>query len=166
MVIAKATPCMGGVGPADRLPPVTALVQQVASQKVRVADPAGYDSSCSTRSVRPRRPWRLTLDELSEFQPVGSELPLELDIPWTQQTSPSSSPAPATTSASLDALLAPPSSSPPSPAVPSPPVSPAAPVQLPATPRAPAAPSPVASARAPSLSAEAAESDEENPKEE
>ncbi|KAG3137926.1 hypothetical protein PI124_g136 [Phytophthora idaei] len=167
------------------------MVQQVASQRVSVpplqgrvaADPdfglvADLLAAAEYLSPPARTPpvapavsdhvdlGGLTLDELSEFLPVGSELPLELDIPWTQQTSPSSSPAQAATSVSPDALLASPSSSPPSPAVPSPPVSPAALVQLPGTPRRPAAPSTVASPRAPSPPAESSEPAEETDKEE
>ncbi|KAG3145151.1 hypothetical protein PI124_g10441 [Phytophthora idaei] len=110
------------------------MVQQVASQRVSVpplqgivaADPdfdlvpdllaaAEYLSPpATTPPVAPAVSDHvdlggLAIDELSEFLLVGLELQLELDIPWTQQTWPPSSPTPAATSAPLDSLLASPS---------------------------------------------------------
>ncbi|KAG3100644.1 hypothetical protein PI125_g14691 [Phytophthora idaei] len=153
---------MGGVGPADRLPPVTTMVQQVASQRV-VSEPAGYDSSRSTRSVRPRRPWRardrraIGVPARRFGAPVGARHPVDAaDVAAVI----------AYAGCNFSAARLSVSFSEPSTAVPSPPVTPAAAVQLPATPRAPAAPSPVVSPRAPSLPAEASESGEENDNEE
>ncbi|KAG2898793.1 hypothetical protein PC110_g4833 [Phytophthora cactorum] len=114
------------------------MVQQVASQRVSVpplqgrvaADPdfglvADLLAAAEYLSPPARTPpvapavsvhvelGGVTLDELSEFLPVGSELPLEHPVDTTDAAS--SSPAQAATSVSLDALLASPNSSPPSP---------------------------------------------------
>ncbi|KAF4127417.1 hypothetical protein GN958_ATG23397 [Phytophthora infestans] len=140
---AEATPCIGGTGPADRLPPVIAMVQQVAPERTSVlpllqgrvaAEPdfglvphllAAAESlilPATSPSSAPVAPAHLelggiTLDELSELLPAGSELPLELDAPWVPPTPPSSASVDA--SASLEVLLASPCSSPALPVVPS-----------------------------------------------
>ncbi|KAF4141014.1 hypothetical protein GN958_ATG09862 [Phytophthora infestans] len=180
---AEATPCMGSAGRADRLSPVIAMFQQVASERAlvppllqeKVAAEPDFglvpDLLAEAESLRPPvtapssasvPPAHLdlggiTATELSEFLPAGSELPLEIDASWVPPTPLFSASVDA--SASLDALLASPRSSPALLEVSSSPAAPAAPVPLLTAPPSPSTPSPVASPPAASPAAEPLDGD-------
>ncbi|POM62825.1 hypothetical protein PHPALM_27969 [Phytophthora palmivora] len=122
---------MGRAGPATRLPPVDSMVQQIATQSLsvlplQVVAESDFDlapdllaaTDYMSPTVTPPSAavppatsvdvdfGDLTLGEITSFLPPGSELPLELDTPWSTPTSMPPVEESSTTSAVADALLA------------------------------------------------------------